>query len=31
MAEIEKTDGYGKLDEKQKKYVQWDEQQFAYV
>jgi hypothetical protein len=31
MAEIEKTDWYGKLNEKQKKYVQWDEQQFAYA
>jgi len=31
MLEISKSDWYGKLDEKQKKYVQWDENHFAYV
>ena len=31
LLEIEKSDWYAKLNERQKKYVQWDENQFAYA
>ncbi|MCL2743178.1 MAG: PDZ domain-containing protein [Planctomycetaceae bacterium] len=31
LLEIEKTDWFGKLNERQKQYVRWDENQFAYV